>query len=262
LSMSLTPYAAQLLSWRKKNRQILLAESELRQAQKMEAVGQAVSIIAHDFRNVLMPITGSIDLLRRRLPPGGDKDRILHILEDACSRGSALVDDFLVFARREENSNFALHDINHLLEQDMAALRQGLRAGITLEVSFEENLPKILLDPSLLSRVLSNLVTNAQDAMPAGGAVMVRTSRARPPDEPSPREYVCLAVIDTGTGIPQDMHQKIFEPFFTTKPSGQGTGLGLAMVAGFVQKAKGRLTVDSAPGAGTTIKIYFPLAAQ
>jgi PAS domain S-box-containing protein len=236
-------------------------EEQLRQAQKMEAIGQLTGGIAHDFNNLLTIILANAELLAR----GPDEASLRDIVSAAVS-GRLMVNQLLGFARR---STLALEPV-HLspLVNDLAAvLRRVLPADIELLVFADEDLPEVSADGHAIEQILLNLVNNARDAMPQGGVLRIETSCTWISDAQrdvlgpgAASEYVCLAVDDTGTGMDEATRQRAFEPFFTTKPVGQGTGLGLATVYGLIKQHGGFVQIDSAPGAGTRLRVYFPVA--
>lgn len=241
-------------------------EHELVHAQKMEAVGRAKSILAHDFKNVLTPVMTGVHVLRKKLPPGDDLAELLDVLDKACQHGTRLADDIRSFGRKERADCLAV-SMNRALDEALPAVRQSLRPGVSLKLDLANGLPDARLDPALFERALANLIDNAADAMPAGGTIAIATSLRRLPATDFPGfgrcaagDYLCLTVTDTGTGMPPDVKARIFEPFYTTKPSGQGTGLGMAMVADFVRHAQGWVAVDSQPGEGTAIRLLLPVA--
>lgn len=240
-------------------------ENELVHAQKMEAVGRAKSILAHDFKNVLTPVVSAVHVLRKRLPAADDLAELLDVLDNACQHGTRLADDIRSFGRKERADCLAVN-VNKALDEALPAIRQSLRPTISLQLDLAEGLPEALLDPALFERALANIIDNAADAMPAGGTIAIATSLRRLPATEFPGfgrcaagDYLCFTVTDTGTGMPPDVKARIFEPFYTTKPSGQGTGLGMAMVADFVRHAQGWVAVDSEPGAGTAIRLFLPV---
>ena len=238
-------------------------EEQLRQAQKMEAIGQLTGGIAHDFNNLLTIILANAELLAR----GPDEASLRDIVSAAVS-GRLMVNQLLGFARR---STLALEPV-HLgqLVNDLAVvLRRVLPADIELLVFADEDLPEVAADGHAVEQVLLNLVNNARDAMPQGGVLRLETSCTWISDGQrdvlgpgAATEYVCLAVDDTGAGMDEATRQRAFEPFFTTKPIGKGTGLGLATVYGLIKQHGGFVQIDSAPGAGTRLRVYFPVAEE
>ena len=238
-------------------------EEQLRQAQKMEAIGQLTGGIAHDFNNLLTIILANAELLSR----GPDPESLRDIVSAAVS-GRLMVNQLLGFARR---STLTLErvQLGQLVTDLAAVLRRVLPADIELLVFADEDLPEVAADGHAIEQILLNLVNNARDAMPDGGVLRLETSCTWISDAQrdvlgpgSASEYVCLAVDDTGVGMDEATRQRAFEPFFTTKPVGKGTGLGLATVYGMVKQHGGFVQIDSAPGAGTRLRIYFPVAEE
>ena len=225
-------------------------EAKLRQAQKIEAIGQLASGIAHDFNNVLSVILSFASLTAEQLPEGSpireDVDEIAH----AAQRGSLLTQQLLAFGRHQEPQVSEL-DVNATILQLAKMMRRTMQNSIELVTDLAPDAGAVLADPSQFEQVVLNLVLNARDAMPSGGRLAIRTARA------SSRE-VTLLVSDTGVGMSDDTKERLFEPFFTTKPAGQGTGLGLANVAGIVRDTGGKIAVESAPGRGTTFTVHLP----
>src|SRR5437899_1710057 len=238
-------------------------EEQLRQAQKMEAIGQLTGGIAHDFNNLLTIILANAELLAR----GPDEASLRDIVSAAVS-GRLMVNQLLGFARRSTLALEPVH-LGHLLNDLAAVLRRVLPADIELLVFADEDLPEVAADGHAIEQILLNLVNNARDAMADGGVLRLETSCTWISDAQrdvlgpgSASEYVCLAVDDTGAGMDEVTRQRAFEPFFTTKPVGKGTGLGLATVYGLVKQHGGFVQMDSAPGAGTRLRIYFPMAEE
>ena len=243
------------------------AEEQLRQAQKMEAVGQLTGGIAHDFNNLLTIVMGSLDLLRRRAAD----DRTIRLLDNALegtTRAATLTARLLAFSRRQPLMPQPL-DANQLVGGMSDLLHRTLGESIEVETVLADDLWQVLTDPNQLENALLNLAVNARDAMlstPTGGGVLRietanialgRSFTAANPDVP-PGDYVQLSVSDTGAGMTPDVASHAFEPFFTTKPLGQGTGLGLSQVHGFVKQSGGHVAIRTAPGEGTTVTIYLP----
>ncbi len=254
-------------------------EEALRQAQKMEAVGQLTGGIAHDFNNLLAGIMGSLELLQRRVAAGrlDGVDRYTAAAMTSAQRASALTQRLLAFARRQPLDP-KLVDANRLVADMEDLLRRTLGPGIALEMVLAGGLWTTMSDPNQLESAILNLAINARDAMQqdgaaarqnghaSGGRLTIETAntylddayaRAQG-DEVRPGQYVQVSVTDTGSGMPQDIIEKAFDPFFTTKPTGQGTGLGLSMVYGFVKQSEGHVRIYSEIGVGTTFKIYLP----
>ena len=238
-------------------------EARLRQAQKMEAVGQFTGGAAHDFNNLLMAVLGSLELLRKRLP---DDPRAAALLENAVQgarRGASLTQRMLAFARRQDLQQEPV-DLPALVHGMRELLDQTVTANIRIETHLPRSLPRVMTDPGQLETALLNLIVNARDAMPHGGTV---TIAARAADVAEGQEtdlaagsYVCLLVQDQGQGMDAATLARVTEPFFTTKGIGKGTGLGLPMVDGLAAQSGGKLKLVSEPGSGTTAELWLPLA--
>ena len=241
------------------------AEEALRQSQKMEAVGQLTGGIAHDFNNLLTGIIGSLELLQTRLGQGRvkDIDRYVTAAQGAAKRAAALTHRLLAFSRRQTLDPRPT-DLNRLVMGMEELIRRTVGPEITLEVVAAGGLWPTLIDASQLENALLNLCINARDAMPGGGRLTIETAN-RWLDEHGagerdlePGQYVSLCVTDTGAGMTADVIERAFDPFFTTKPIGQGTGLGLSMVYGFVRQSGGQVRIYSEVGQGTTMCLYLP----
>jgi PAS domain S-box-containing protein len=243
------------------------AEELLRQSQKMEAVGQLTGGIAHDFNNLLAGISGSLELLQRRVEAGRTEnlERYTSSALSACHRAAALTQRLLAFARRQPLDPKRV-DANRLVADMEDLLRRTLGPAIDLEMVLAGGLWPTVCDPNQLESAILNLAINARDAMPAGGRLTIETSNAHLDDayarsqggEVKPGQYVAISVTDTGHGIPPDIIAKVFDPFFTTKPIGQGTGLGLSMLYGFIKQSEGHVRIYSEPEQGTTFRLYLP----
>jgi signal transduction histidine kinase len=244
------------------------AEELLRHSQKMEAVGQLTGGIAHDFNNMLTGIIGALDLIRMRLDAGRPDDlpRYLDAAHGSAQRAAALTQRLLAFSRRQSLQTRPT-EVNALIKAMADLLQRSLSETTGFELELDEAAGLALADPNQLENALLNLTLNARDAMPGGGTLRIETSRLRIDAEQAAQhavpadEYVRLRVIDTGAGIAPGLLDKVFEPFFTTKPLGQGTGLGLSMVYGFVRQSGGFVSVDSRLGQGTVIALHLPAAA-
>ena len=242
-----------------------LRESERRlgQSQKMEAVGQLTGGIAHDFNNLLLVITGNLELLEPRL--NDEESRILlKEAQDAAGLGSRLTDQLLTFARRR-HMDVQVIQLNDLVVSITDMLRRTLGEHITLSTSLARDVWATRADPGQFQSAIVNMAVNARDAMPQGGKLVVETRNieldahhADYQSELQPGHYVQLSISDTGVGMEPEVRDRVFEPFFTTKDIGRGTGLGLAMVYGFVKQSGGHVTIYSEPGLGTTINLYLP----
>ena len=240
-------------------------EAQLRQSQKMEAVGQLTGGIAHDFNNLLTGITGALELLNRRLQQGrfAETGRYITTAQGAARRAAALTHRLLAFSRRQTLDPRPT-EVNHLIAGMEELIRRSIGPAITLTVVGAPRLWPTLVDPNQLENALLNLCINARDAMPGGGRLTIETANlrldgrsARERDLP-PGPYVTIAVTDTGTGMAPEVAARAFDPFFTTKPLGQGTGLGLSMIYGFVRQSGGQARIHSEPGRGTTMRLYLP----
>ena len=240
---------------------------QLHQSQKMEAVGQLTGGIAHDFNNLLGVITGNLDLLERLVSDNAAAIKRVQTAQKAAARGADITRRLLVFSSNEElkPSMVMLGDsIHNMIE----LAGHGLGPNIKITTRIDESVPPIFIDPAGLESALLNLVVNARDAMPKGGSILI-ASHAQTLDESHPAvltgdlkpgHYVCIAVTDSGQGMSRQTMERIFEPFFTTKARDKGTGLGLAMVYGFVKQSGGTVRVYSELGHGTTVSFYLPLA--
>jgi len=245
--------------------ELMQSEAALRQSQKMEAVGQLTGGIAHDFNNLLTGISGSLELLKARVEQGrtGDLDRYITAAQGSASRAAALTHRLLAFSRRQTLEPRAT-DMNRLVAGMEDLLRRTVGPAIAVEAAGDPGLWSTLVDPSQLENALLNLCINARDAMPDGGKLTIETGngwldeRAGRNRGLPPGAYVTLCVSDTGTGMTPEVAAKAFDPFFTTKPIGQGTGLGLSMIYGFVQQSGGQARIHSSPGQGTAVRLYLP----
>ena len=241
-------------------------EQQLRQAQKMDAIGQLTGGIAHDFNNMLTVITGTIDLLADAVADKPDIAAIAKLISEAADRGAELTGRLLAFARKQPLQPREV-DVNELVTEAAKLLRPTLGEHIDVEWKLNEGSWPAMVDPAQLVAAVVNLAVNARDAMPEGGKLTIETSNvllddayAKAHSEVASGPYVMLAVSDTGSGIPESMRDKVFDPFFTTKEMGKGTGLGLSMVYGFVKQSGGHIKLYSEEGIGTTFKIYLPRA--
>ncbi|WP_203236261.1 ATP-binding protein [Methylobacterium crusticola] len=241
-------------------------EEAFRQSQKMEAVGQLTGGIAHDFNNLLTGIVGSLDMLGTRLKQGRIEvaDRYITAALTSAHRAAALTHRLLAFARRQPLDPRPV-DANALVRSLEDLIRRTIGERVTLEVGLAEGLWPTLCDPNQLESAILNLVINARDAMPDGGRLTVETCNTRLDEayaaahgDVEPGAYVCVAVTDTGTGMPAEVMRRAFDPFFTTKPLGQGTGLGLSMIYGFARQSEGHARILSEVGRGTTVRVYLP----
>ena len=244
-------------------------EAQLRQAQKMEAVGRLAGGMAHDFNNLLTVIRGYSELLLGRMAPTDDKRKDVEEVKKAADRASGLTRQLLAFSRRQFVAAKVL-DLNALVANMDGMLRRLIGEDIIeLNTELDSTVGAIKADPGQVEQVIMNLVVNARDAMPKGGRLTVETRNVTIEDEVrldavgvAPGSYVLLAVRDNGHGMDAETRSHIFEPFFTTKEKGKGTGLGLSTVYGIVKQSGGSVTLESVPGRGTTFRIYFPRVEQ
>ncbi|HVH74201.1 MAG TPA: ATP-binding protein [Stellaceae bacterium] len=238
------------------------AEAALRQAQRIEAVGQLTGGVAHDFNNLLTVMTGNIELIEAA--PGLDPATAerLAAMRAAAERGAMLTDRLLAFARRQPLVPRAV-DVNGLIAGMRDLLESALGARVRMEMELAADLWPAMVDPTQIELVILNLAINGRDAMPAGGVLTIETQNRRRgppsrPEEPTEGDYVMVSVRDTGTGMPPEVQARAFEPFFTTKAPGAGTGLGLSQVFGTARQSGGDVQIDSAPGQGTTVSVFLP----
>jgi signal transduction histidine kinase/CheY-like chemotaxis protein len=254
------------------------AESTLRQAQKMEAVGQLTGGIAHDFNNLLTIIIGNLDTMRRQITaaanPGdlqtliGKMNKPLDSAMQGARNAAQLTQRLLAFSRRQTLEPARI-DMNRLIVGMLDLLRRTIGEEISIETVLAAGLWPVHADPHQLENSLLNLALNAKDAMPEGGCLTIETANTyldeayvRRFGDVAAGQYAVLCVTDTGTGIPKDVLDQVFEPFFTTKSHGEGSGLGLAMVHGFVKQSGGHVRIYSEEGQGTTVKTYLPRMTQ
>ncbi|TDV72360.1 PAS domain-containing sensor histidine kinase [Pseudomonas sp. LP_7_YM] len=241
-------------------------EEELRQSQKMEAVGQLTGGIAHDFNNMLTGIIGSLELLRRRVARGriDDLDGLIDLGVTSANRAAALTHRLLAFSRRQSLDSKPV-EMNELVNAMGELLHRSVNESVRLDMCLDPQLWTAEADPNQLESALLNLVLNARDAMPSGGMLMIETFNRRL-DRPFtnahenllPGDYVVLSVTDTGCGMPENVITRAFDPFFTTKPIGQGTGLGLSMIYGFTKQSRGHVSIQSQVDHGTTVQLFLP----
>ncbi len=239
-------------------------EEALRQSQKMDALGQLTGGIAHDFNNLLTGIIGSLDIVRRRMGDGRAVDiaRFMDAASASAQRAAALTQRLLAFARRQ-SLDTKPSDVNALVLGMEELLHRTLGEQVSLRTELADGLWPALADDNQLENAILNLAINARDAMPDGGQLTIETANTRldaafaGTDDVAEGEYVMIAVSDTGSGMPPDVVAKAFDPFFTTKPIGEGTGLGLSMIYGFVKQSAGHVRIYSEVGRGTTIKIFL-----
>ncbi|MGH6948439.1 MAG: PAS domain-containing protein [Kiloniellales bacterium] len=241
-------------------------EERLRQAQRMEAVGQLTGGIAHDFNNLLSIVSGNLELVQDAAGSNPEVDDFARRGLEACARGARLIQQILAFSRRQPLQPQPI-DIRELVAGMAHLLERSLGTGIEVETLFDRDLWLCEVDPTQMESAILNLAINARDAMPNGGLLAFTASNARLDDDfaaanamVTPGPYVLFSVRDSGVGIPRELQRRIFEPFFSTKGSGAGSGLGLSMVYGFVRQSRGHVEVDSEEGKGAVFRLYLPRA--
>ncbi|MBS7458589.1 PAS domain S-box protein [Coralloluteibacterium stylophorae] len=250
-----------------RTRELQAVEEHLRQAQKMEAVGQLTGGIAHDFNNMLTGVIGGLDIVRARLASGrhDDVQRFLDAASQSAQRAANLTQRLLAFSRRQSLNPVAL-DINGLVRGMRELLSRTLGENVALDFAFADALWPVRADENQLESTLLNLAINARDAMPGGGTLRIATCNVDVAERDArlagarAGEYVLVEVADTGVGMSAELLERVFEPFFTTKPIGQGTGLGLSMIYGFAKQSEGHVDIESREGEGTTIRLFLPRA--
>ncbi len=240
------------------------AERALHQAQKMEAVGQLTGGVAHDFNNLLTVVMGNLNILAHHLEDDTFASELIRAAMKAVQRGANLNRTLLAFSRRQRLSPVPI-SLRDLVEGMADMLRRTLGETVRIEIHHEHDVSPALADPAQLEAALLNLAVNARDAMPEGGVLTIETASATLDEsyaalevDVTPGDYLMLAVSDNGTGMPPEVVARAFEPFFTTKETGKGSGLGLAMVYGFVKQSGGHVKIYSEPGVGTTVKLFLP----
>jgi signal transduction histidine kinase/DNA-binding response OmpR family regulator len=253
---------------RERTTELEKTHAQLRQSQKLEAIGQLTGGVAHDFNNVLQVIAGNLQLLQMSLGGNPEAQRRLEAAAFAADRGAKLSSQLLAFARRHPLQPVATN-IGRVLRGMDELLRRALGESVQIETVVAGGLWTTLADPHQLENVILNLAINARDAMKGDGRLTLELNNAMLDDnyvlhepEVSPGQYVMLAISDTGCGMPPEVVARAFEPFFTTKREGEGTGLGLSMAYGFVKQSNGHIRIYSEVGSGTTIKIYLPRSMQ
>ncbi len=243
----------------------LQTEERLRQAQKMEAIGQLTGGIAHDFNNLLTVILGNSELLSGRIAGDVIASRLLNEMIAAAESGASLTQQLLAFARQMPLEPQVLN-IENLIDDMTDLLTRALGETIELRTKLAADLGQTMADPAQTQNAVFNLAINARDAMPDGGCLTIETANVALGDEIAaqnlnvePGEYVRLTVSDNGQGMAADLRSRAMDPFFTTKEQGKGTGLGLSMVHGFAKQSGGHLEIDSEPGRGTSVSLYLPI---
>ena len=244
----------------------VLLEEQLRQAQKMEAIGRLAGGVAHDFNNLLTIISGAVELLRMQLP-AGPAHHLLSEVADAGERAASLTRQLLAFSRAQVLAPKVI-DLNESVRRTEGMLRRLIGEDVALTCAYDGQAGHVLVDPGQLEQVILNIAVNARDAMPTGGQMTIETGvvefdeqYCRRNPEASPGRFARLAIADSGSGMTADVKARIFEPFFTTKVAGKGTGLGLATVFGIVKQSGGHLDVVSEPGAGACFTVFLPQVA-
>jgi CheY-like chemotaxis protein/nitrogen-specific signal transduction histidine kinase len=241
------------------------AEARVAQLQRLEAVGQLTGGIAHDFNNMLAIMMGNLDLAQRRIAKGSaDVGRFIDNAMEGARRGAALTRQLLAFGRRQALRPASV-DVNALVRGMSELLRRSLGPGVEIETVLGGGLWRTYADATQLESAIVNLAVNARDAMPGGGKLTVETMNAHIDDayaalnpDAVPGQYVLVAVSDTGTGMPPDVLERAFEPFYTTKGVGEGSGLGLSQIYGYLKQSGGHAKIYSEPGRGSTVKLYLP----
>jgi nitrogen-specific signal transduction histidine kinase len=255
---------------KKRTEELERANEIMRQSQKMEAVGKLTGGIAHDFNNMLTGILGAVEIVRRRIEAGryDDLTRFMDAAVVSAQRAAALTQRLLAFSRRQ-SLDAKPTNVNELVGSVQMLLARSLGERISLQIRLSDRELVGVTDANQLETAIINLAVNARDAMPEGGALTIMTDAADFTDAKAakaigvaPGRYVVVEIADTGVGMAPEVLEKAFEPFFTTKPIGQGTGLGLSMVYGFVKQSNGQIQIDSRPGEGTSVKLYLPAAGD
>jgi PAS domain S-box-containing protein len=244
-------------------------EKQFLRSQRMESIGRLVGGIAHDLGNLLMPITLSVKVLRRRLEQADDKiDQTLSMIQKSAERGGNMVEQVLAFARGVEGERVSLQ-VGTIIEEIEGITDETFPENIDVRTDVAEGLPQVVGDATQIQQVLMNLCVNARDAMPDGGTLSIEASPVELGEDDAQRNIdaepgscVCIRVQDTGTGMPDEVADKIFEPFFSTKEEGEGTGLGLSTAYSIIQSHDGFIDVTSEMGEGTTFRVYLPISEE
>ncbi|NRP21927.1 Blue-light-activated protein [Ensifer adhaerens] len=240
------------------------AEAKLRQSQKLEAIGQLTGGVAHDFNNLLMAVLGNLELLRKHVAHDAKALRLVEGALQGAERGASLTQRLLAFARRQDLEVEPV-DIAALLSNMLELLVRSVGSAILLTADIDDDLPPVLVDGNQVELALLNLVVNARDAMPGGGAITIclrEYKDVQPADHLSEGAFVCLSVSDDGVGMDADTLRRAIDPFFSTKELGKGTGLGLSMIHGLAEQLGGALKLISRPGEGTTAELWLPVTAR
>ena len=238
------------------------AQEQLRQAQKMETIGQLTGGVAHDFNNLLMAVMGNLDLLRKRIPSDPRLHRLIDGAQQGAERGASLTQRLLAFARQQDLRAVPV-DLRGLINGMIDLLERSLGPRVQLRLQLPEGLPPARVDANQLELAILNLAINARDAMPDGGSIRIEVSECQANSDPAlrPGRYLKLSVIDSGKGMTPDILKRAVEPFFSSKPLGKGTGLGLSMVHGLAVQLGGALQLSSAVAKGTTAILILPVAS-
>jgi two-component system cell cycle sensor histidine kinase/response regulator CckA len=259
-----TAWIRDLTERRRVEEALRISEAQLRQAQKMEAVGRLAGGVAHDFNNVLTAIFGYADLLLDSLELVDPRRTDVEEIKRAANRAAALTRQLLAFSRKQVMLPRRV-SVNEIIANIQTLLAKLVGDEIELRIHAAPGLGDVIADPGQIEQVLMNLAANSRDAMPEGGRLTIATANARLDDTDvaditgmTPGDFVTLTVADSGTGIPEDVRPHIFEPFFTTKEQGKGTGLGLATVYGIVKQSGGWIYLDEAPTPGASFTVYLP----
>ena len=239
------------------------AQEQLRQAQKMETIGQLTGGVAHDFNNLLMAVMGNLDLLRKRLPNDPRLHRLVNGALQGAERGASLTQRLLAFARQQDLRAVPV-DLRALVLDMSNLLERSLGPRVTLRLDIPEGLPPARIDANQLELAILNLAINARDAMPDGGSIDIKVAEYKAKSDPALKagRYLKLSVVDTGTGMSPEILKRAIEPFFSSKPLGKGTGLGLSMVHGLVVQLGGALQLTSTVGKGTQVALVLPVATE
>lgn len=240
------------------------AEAQLRQAQKMEAIGQLTGGVAHDFNNLLMAVLGNLELLRKHTGGDAKAERLIDGALQGAKRGASLTQRLLAFARRQDLSVDPV-DLGQLVREMTDLLNRSVGTGIVIEIRIPDRMDPVLADSNQLELALLNLVVNARDAMPNGGTICISLqveNVAKPEGELAAGRYGVLSVADEGHGMDDNTLQKAIEPFFSTKELGKGTGLGLSMIHGLALQLQGALRLTSTPGKGTRAELWIPVSDE
>jgi len=255
-----------ITEWKRAEMERKLLEQQLFQSQKLEALGTLAGGVAHDFNNLLTAIIGMAELALRQVEPGSQIYEYLAQIPEQGRRAAQLITSLMTFSRRAESEQRPL-PLLPLVKEMRRVLERVIPENIVMQVRWPQELPLINADPTQIQQILMNLATNARDAMPDGGKLIIEVAECSLDQEycrhyadAVPGDYVCLSVRDTGIGMAHEVREHVFEPFLTTKDPGEGTGLGLAIIYGIVKNHNGFVHVSSEMGVGTEFRIYFPVA--